>query len=441
MSSDFVVTTIGNACEISTGFPFKSDGYCAKSDSIKLLRGDNIAQGSLRWDGVKRWNPEALEHSVEAKYSLRSGDVVVAMDRPWIEAGLKFAAIQESDLPCLLVQRVACLRARTSVDQGFLRYVVSDYAFTSHVLAVQTGTAVPHISSKQIAEYEFAAPPLEEQKVIAHILGTLDDKIELNRKTNETLEAIAKALFKSWFVDFDPVRAKAEGRPTGLPAEISDLFPDSFEDSELGEIPSGWSMASLGDYVSIRRGGSPRPIHDFMTERGLPWVKISDATSSSDRFIPFTKGFIKEEGLAKTVLLKKSSLILSNSATPGIPKFLGLDACIHDGWLYFPEKACLSDLFLYQFFLWIRPSLVLLGNGSVFTNLKTDILKSYRLSIPPPEIVSAFDEISQVLHDQCLLLSITTSCLAELRDSLLPRLISGEIRIPDAEKMLEEVGV
>jgi type I restriction enzyme, S subunit len=177
MSSDFVVVKIGHTCEISTGFPFKSNGYCAKSDSIKLLRGDNIAQGSLRWEGVKRWNPESLDRSVEAKYSLRSGDVVVAMDRPWIEAGLKFAAIQESDLPCLLVQRVARLRAGASVDQGFLKYVVSDCAFSAHVLAVQTGTAVPRISSKQIAEYEFAAPPLEEQKAIAHILGTLDDKI------------------------------------------------------------------------------------------------------------------------------------------------------------------------------------------------------------------------------------------------------------------------
>ena len=251
MSSDFTFTSIGSACEISTGFPFKSNDYCAKSESIKLLRGDNIAQGTLRWDGVKRWNPEELEPSVESKYLLRSGDVVVAMDRPLIEAGLKFAAIQESDLPCLLVQRVACLRAGESIDQGFLKYVVSDYAFTTHVLAVQTGTAVPHISSKQIAEYEFAAPPIPEQKAIAHILGTLDDKIELNRKTNETLEAMAKALFKSWFVDFDPVRAKAEGRPTGLPAEVSDLFPDSFEDSELGEIPSGWVIGTIGSIADV----------------------------------------------------------------------------------------------------------------------------------------------------------------------------------------------
>ena len=101
-------------------------------------------------------------------------------------------------------------------------------------------------------------PPLTEQRAIAHILGTLDDKIELNRRMNETLEAIARAIFKSWFVDFDPVRAKAEGRDTGLPPHIADLFPDSFEDSELGEIPAGWRATSLRNLVEIVKGALTR---------------------------------------------------------------------------------------------------------------------------------------------------------------------------------------
>ena len=114
------------------------------------------------------------------------------------------------------------------------------------------------MSVKNLASYLVTIFSLPEQKSIAHILGTLDDKIELNRKTNETLEAMAKELFKSWFVDFDPVRAKAEGRPTGLPAEISDLFPDSFEDSELGEIPSGWKVGSL-DQIGINPRETAKP--------------------------------------------------------------------------------------------------------------------------------------------------------------------------------------
>jgi restriction endonuclease S subunit len=115
------------------------------------------------------------------------------------------------------------------------------------------GSAQPFISQGDARGIEIECPPIHQQRAIAHILGTLDDKIELNRKTNETLEAMAKALFKSWFVDFDPVRAKAEGRPTGLPAEISDLFPDSFEDSELGEIPSGWCVTEIDQIINLQK--------------------------------------------------------------------------------------------------------------------------------------------------------------------------------------------
>ena len=123
---------------------------------------------------------------------------------------------------------------------GFLHYVVASREFTDYVLSVQTGTAVPHISGNQIGEYEFLLPSLPEQRTIAHILSTLDDKIELNRRMNETLEAIVRALFKSWFVDFDPVSAKAAGRDIGLPQPLSDLFPARFVDSDLGGIPKGW---------------------------------------------------------------------------------------------------------------------------------------------------------------------------------------------------------
>ncbi len=123
--------------------------------------------------------------------------------------------------------------------------MIGCHDFTEHVLSVQTGTAVPHISAQQIKEFEFLLPHLPEQRAIARILGTLDDKIELNRRMNETLEASARALFKSWFVDFDPVRAKMEGRHTGLPQDIADLFPDRLVNSEMGKIPEGWEVFRL----------------------------------------------------------------------------------------------------------------------------------------------------------------------------------------------------
>jgi len=438
MSSDFSIESIGGACEITTGFPFKSSGYCDKSESVKLLRGDNIAQGCLRWDGVKRWNTDELERSVEARYSLRSGDVVIAMDRPWIEAGLKFAAIQDSDLPCLLVQRVARLRAGGKVDQGFLKYVVSDYAFTSHVLAVQTGTAVPHISSKQIAEYMFAAPPLGEQKAIAHILGTLDDKIELNRKTNETLEAMAKTLFKSWFVDFDPVRAKAEGRPTGLPAEISDLFPDSFEDSELGEIPSGWKISNLGSL--IKQCGEP--IQASSTTMELPYVPIDCISNKSLALREYKSG---AEANTSLLLFREGDLLFGAMR----PYFHKVCIAPFDGTTRttcFALRPFTDSHYAFVAMLLSAASTIeyatLHSTGSTIPYIRWSNGLENMLSIQPPyPILDCFNKTALPILRKISISLFTERPIAAVRDILLPKLISGEIRIPDAEKMLEEVGV
>jgi type I restriction enzyme S subunit len=194
----------------------------------------------------------------------------------------------------------------------------------------------------------------------------------------------------------------------------------------------------LGDYLEIKRGASPRPIHDFLRPEGLPWVKIADATASPSRFLFATKEFIKPEGLKKTVLMKKGSLILSNSATPGLPMFLELDACIHDGWLHFPQKKHFGNLYLYQLFLVIRKELVAQGNGSVFTNLKTDILRAQRIVVPPAPLLQIFEDWMAPNFEKIRAVNIGARSLSELRDTLLTKLISGELRIPEAEQLTEK---
>ena len=194
LAGEWSTVRLGDVAEFLTGFPFQSERYTDDPLAPRLLRGDNVAQGALRWGGAKRW-PADEAGDVE-QYRLEEGDVILAMDRPWIEAGLKYAAVQESDLPALLVQRVARLRGTEALDTRFLKYVIASRAFTEYVFAVHTGTAVPHISSGQIKSFELELPSLAEQRAIAHILGTLDDKIELNRRMNEALEQVARALFK-----------------------------------------------------------------------------------------------------------------------------------------------------------------------------------------------------------------------------------------------------
>jgi len=220
---------------------------------------------------------------------------------------------------------------------------------------------------------------------------------------NHHLEQMAQAIFKSWFVDFEPWG---------------------------GEQPTDWKEGLLGDYVEIKRGGSPRPIQDFLSDSGLRWLKISDVTSLQTPYVLGIKEHIKESGLKKTVFLKAGALVLSNSATPGIPKILGVDTCIHDGWLYFP-KSLFSNEFLYLFFKHIRQDLVALGNGSVFTNLKTDILKALPVVVPDEATMRRFDETVAPIFRGLENNTRESAKIAALRDSLLPRLMSGELSVAE----------
>lgn len=160
--SDAVDTTVGAEVDLLAGFAFKSQGYTTSEDGMRLLRGDNIVPGGLRWDDVKRW-PNAHTSEYE-RYVLAEDDVVLAMDRPWVSAGLKRSRIAQDDLPCLLVQRVARLRAKPGLDSGFLYHILGTRRFINHLLDGQTGTGVPHISGKQIADHAFAKPSLAHQK-------------------------------------------------------------------------------------------------------------------------------------------------------------------------------------------------------------------------------------------------------------------------------------
>ena len=199
-----------------------------------------------------------------------------------------------------------------------------------------------------------------------------------------------------------------------------------------GNVPALWIKGNLGDFVNIKRGGSPRPIQEYLSESGFRWLKISDVTSLQSPFVIDIKDHIIEEGLRKTVHLKKGSLVLSNSATPGIPKILDVDSCIHDGWLFFPESR-FSKEYLYLYFKYIRQQLVNLSNGSVFNNLKTDILKAYPTILPDKETLLHFDSVVNPMFLQMQNLTRDSNRLATLRDILLPRLMSGEIDVSNIE--------
>lgn len=197
-------------------------------------------------------------------------------------------------------------------------------------------------------------------------------------------------------------------------------------------MPDSWNSGKLGDFAEIKRGGSPRPIQEYLSDSGLRWLKISDVTSLQTPFVIDIKDHIIEAGLRKTVFLKAGSLVLSNSATPGVPKILDVDSCIHDGWLYFPESK-FSKEYLYLYFKYIRQQLVNLSNGSVFNNLKTDILKGYPTILPDTETLRHFDDIVMPMFLQMQNLTRESHKLADMRNALLPKLMSGELDVSDVD--------
>ena len=326
---------------------------------------------------------------------------------------------------------------------------------------ITIGSTQPALTITGLKSLTIHLPTLEEQDYIIEILDHLSCKIQLNTQINQTLEQIAKALFKSWFVDFDPVRAKVQALSDGLSLEQAELaamqaisgktpeeltalsqtqperyaelaetakaFPCEMVEVDGVEVPKGWEVKELGSLMTIKRGGSPRPIKDFISDKGLNWVKISDATAEDNPFLFSTKEYIKSEGLSKTVLLNKGSLILSNSATPGLPRFLELDACIHDGWLYFSDIKSLTQEYLYFFFLNIRNDLVAQGNGSVFTNLKTDIVKAQKAIVPDERVICYFDKQVKSIMNLIRYNTANSISLKETRDLLLPKLLNGGV--------------
>ena len=442
MASNWEVIKLNDFVNIKTGFPFKSKQYLEHGEGYKLLRGDNVIQGAFRWENVKLWSEDELTEK-QKDYFLENGDVILAMDRPWIEAGLKTAQITNRDLPCLLVQRVARLQAKNSEDQDFLRYLISSYWFVEYLKLVQTGTAIPHISTKQILSYETKVPPLEERKKIGSLLRSLDDKIELNLQMNETLEAVAQALFKSWFVDFDPVidNALAAGNP--IPdefferaeqrkaikkkenQELQNLFPDEFEfNEELGWIPTGWRAVRFADITEAKQG------------RYLARNKMTDFPDNE--YIYPVWGGNEVRGFSEDFLFDSPVVVLTcRGSNCGLLKITEAKS-----WVTNSSFACTpkfgSAYFLYTYFSNDDFSRSISGSAQpqiTYTALKNNLMK-FPIS---EKVVENLSMRLEVLRSKQIFCQKQSEILAKLRDTLLPKLMSGEVRIPDAEALVEEV--
>ena len=315
----------------------------------------------------------------------------------------------------------------------YVYYVMCSAEYRHEVLASATGTTVKHTSPDRIKQFRFSLPPLPEQRAIAHVLGTLDDKIELNRRVNGTLEAMARALFKSWFVDFDPVRAKAEGRDSGLPRPLADLFPDSLVDSGLGEIPEGWEVGRLGDVAEHpRRGVQPADIAP-----DVPYIALRHMPETLHR--AFLTGASAKDSKANKFWFKKGE-ILYGKLRPyfhkvGVAPVDGV--CSTDIVVVAPHHP---DLFAFVLCLVSSDEFVdYTSAGSTGTKMPRTSwadMARFELVRPPRPIAKVFTQLMRPTAERIIAGTHESRSLAALRDTLLPKLISGELRVVDAERFI-----
>jgi len=291
------------------------------------------------------------------------------------------------------------------------------------------GIATPLASLKSI---HVLLPPLNEQRAIAHILSNLDDKIELNHCMNETLEAMTRAIFKSWFVDFDPVRTRAEGRePASMDAETAALFPDSFEETEMGMVPKGWKSGTVDDLcVSIENGGTPKRMKSEYWDGGtIQWFKTGELT---DGPLMDSEEAITEKGLSSSSckLWKKGTILIALYASPTVGRLgiLEMSGTANQACSALMARSEFGNLFLFYTLLFSREELQNIAVGAAQQNISQQIVRHHNVLIPSPEIASAFQQKVERYYLTRVNNEKQSKIIATIRDALLSKLLIGEIR-------------
>lgn len=423
MVTDWIETTLREICEpVSLTYDFSG-----KPDVIFLNTGD-ILDGDFLHNNLS--SVEGLPG--QAKKTIQFDDILFSEIRP---KNKRFALVGFKDTSRHVVStKLMVIRAKQDVLPKYLYLLLTSKATLDYfqVLAESRSGTFPQITFDAISHHKVKLPPLPVQERIAEIVGSLDDKIELNRRMNETLEGIARALFKSWFVDFDPVKAKAEGRDPKLPKEIADLFPDSFEESELGPIPEEWETGTLNDVAkNARRGVKPNEISG-----DTPYIGLQDMPRKSIALDSWGKA----ENVASGKFQFKEGEFLFGKLRPYFHKVVvaPLDGvCSTDILVVIPKTSDWSGFVIghissLQFVDYTTTTST--GTRMPRTNWKD--MSKYKIVVPSTEVAILFSHHMNAIVAKIQNNIMENKALAKLRDTLLPKLLSGELQVPDGNKTL-----
>lgn len=435
--TEWPVARLGElALKIGSGATPKGgeEAYLPQRSKYALVRSQNVFDRRFETSGLAFISDEQAERLKGVL--LRRDDLLLNITGDGITFG-RSCRIPDEILPACVNQHVAIVRVNSDLaDPGYVLAYLTHPRTKAYIEAFNAGGSRRAITKGHIESFQLALPPLSEQRAIAKILGALDDKIDLNRRTNETLEAIAQALFKSWFVDFDPVRAKTEGRDPGLPKDLADLFPDSFEESELGENPQGWRSGAIGDIAEINarnlRAGHLLDVIDY--------IEISEVMHGEVASVPrYTRG--TEPSRARRCL-RHGDTVLSTVRPDRGAHFLCLNP---------PETligstgfAVVSPLYGHWAFLYsavTRPAVGIelgrLADGGAYPAVRPEAILNLPLAFPADmTLIAAFEDIVRPFLERASRNREESKTLAALRDTLLPKLLSGELRIKDAERFV-----
>lgn len=393
-----------------------------------------IKSECLNYDGFLKLDAATFidysTHLTLKRSQIQAGDILYSI----AGANLgKCCIAPASVIPANTNQAVAIIRVDDQkADPRFISYCLRDPRFVRKVLASVAQSAQPNVNLADIGRFELPYFSITEQRAIASILSALDDKIKLNRTMSATLEAIARALFKSWFVDFDPVRARAESRDPGLPAEIAALFPDSFEETVRGTIPSGWRVGVLGEVAKNKRNGIS---HNDITE-GTPYIGLEH--------MPRRSIALDRWGHASQLESNKSEFHQGNML------FGKLRPYFHKVGIAPVGGVCSTDILVISatsaewsaFVLMHLSSDALVAHtdrcstGTKMPRASWDHICSYNVALPPIDIARMFTAAVAPMTDRIISGIHESRTLAALRDTLLPKLISGDLRVTDAKRIV-----
>ena len=391
----------------------------------KFLRITDIVSGVPKWDSVPYVSAEKSE---QEKYQLFNGDIVIA--RTGASTGV--SAYVKDPPHALFASYLVRLQTKPEFDPRFVSYYLKSEEFWTFIRGVLGDkSAQPNASASTMTSAPFRAPRnLSDQQAIAHVLGTLDDKIELNRRMNRTLEEMARAIFQDWFVDFGPTRAKMEGLDPYLPTELWDLFPDELVDSELGEIPEGWEVENLGQVVEVFGGATPSTKRPEYWEGGIHcWATPKDLSNIACPVLLDTERKITDAGLNKisSGLLPSGTLLLSSRAPIGYLAISEVPVAINQGFIAMPPRDAPSNWYMM---LWCKASheeIISHANGSTFLEISKANFRKIPMVLPDSELLSEFDKFVGSLYGRVSVNQRESQTMATKRDVLLPILLSGTL--------------